>query len=371
MSKPAALHWLRLIRAPGLGNAAALKLVQHFGEAAAVLAASAAAWRGIGVERGSLPAEDDARVLADLVWLGGSPRHHLIACTDPLYPAALRELSNPPLALFVVGNPGLLAEPQIALVGARTATPQGLDNARAFGAELARRGLIVTSGLALGVDGAAHQGALAGGGPTIAVCGTGLDRVYPARHQPLAHALVEAGGAMVSELAPGAAALREHFPRRNRLIAALSLGTLVVEASTESGSLITARLAAELGREVFAIPGSIHNPLARGCHRLIRDGAKLVESVDDILLELAPRLGAWLKEHSVATPSAAAPNGEPLADEDAALFAQLGDAPQSVDALIAKTGLSAAAVNTALLHLELAGRAAAVPGGGYMRLQKR
>lgn len=364
MVSPAAAAWLRLIRAPGLKTAEALALLRHFGDAETAVQASAAAWRRAGVERRApLPSEDEALIVADLDWLAADPSRHLIGYTDDRYPEALRGIGGPPLALFVVGDPSLLSQPQIAVVGSRAATPQGLDNARAFAAELARRGLIVTSGLALGVDGAAHQGALDAAGATIAVCGTGLDRVYPARHKALAHELVRRGGALVSELAPGAGALRQHFPSRNRLISALSLGVLVVEASRDSGSLITARLAAEQGREVFAIPGSIHNPLARGCHRLIREGAKLVESVDDILLELAPRLGALLREAAAADPDPAPDLPDPEAGR---LLALLDDAPQTVDRLIARSGLSAAAVNAALLALELAGRVA-IHGGGYQR----
>ncbi|MDP3856874.1 MAG: DNA-processing protein DprA [Stagnimonas sp.] len=368
MASSAAAPWLRLIRAPGLGSGAALRLLRHFGAVESLVQASAAAWRKAGVERReALPADDDPAVVADLAWLAADPARRLIGYSDPLYPEALRGISSPPLALFVVGDPALLAQPQLAVVGSRAATPQGLDNARAFAAELARRGLIVTSGLALGVDGAAHRGALDAAGATIAVCGTGLDRVYPARHKALAHELVQRGGALVSELAPGAGALRQHFPSRNRIISALSLGVLVVEASQDSGSLITARLAAEQGREVFAIPGSIHNPLARGCHRLIREGAKLVESVDDILLELAPRLGAWLREAGPTVPSASGPGPESLDPEARQLLSLLGDAPLAVDRLVASSGLSAASVNAALLHLELAGLAAS-HGGGYQRL---
>ena len=364
MAAAADTAWLRLIRTSGLRSAALLALLREFGGAEAAVDASAAAWRKAGIERGAAPpAADAAPVADDLAWLAGGSDRHLLGFDDPRYPELLRGIASPPPVLFVRGDPALLAQPQIAVVGSRAATPQGLDNARAFAAELARRGLVVTSGLALGVDGAAHQGALDAAGATVAVCGTGLDRVYPARHKDLAQRLLDGGGTLVSELPPGAGALRQHFPSRNRILSGLSLGTLVVEASTESGSLITARLAAEQGREVFAIPGSIHNPLARGCHRLIREGAKLVESVDDVLLELAPRLGALLRE---AGPPAVAP-APPQLDPDAGrLLPLLGDAPQSVDALIAHSGLGAAAVRAALLHLELAGLVGA-HGGGYQR----
>lgn len=363
--------WLRLIRAKGLRNAEALTLLQRFGDAEAICATSAAQWRSAGVEPRALPAADDPLVLGDADWLSGGADRHLLTFNDPRYPEVLRAITTPPLALFVRGDATLLAAPQLALVGARAATPQGLENARAFAAELSHRGLIVTSGLALGVDGAAHQGALDAKAPTVAVCGTGLDRVYPARHKALAAAILDGGGALVSEFPPGTAALAQNFPSRNRILSGLSLGVLVIEASRESGSLITARRAVEQGREVFAIPGSIHNPLAKGCHQLIREGAKLVESVDDILLELAPKLGAWLREQAPTSAAAPATTASPTHPAEARLLAALTDAPRSVDALIAATGLATGELQAALLSLELAGLAASVAGGGYMRLQAK
>lgn len=365
------MDWLRLIRAKGLRNRDALALLSRFGSAEAVCAATASQWTAAGVERAKveLPPADAETVRADADWLAGGPDRHLITLHDTRYPEALRTITTPPLALFVRGDAGLLQQPQLAVVGARTATPQGLENARAFAAALSQRGLLITSGLATGVDGAAHQGAIDAQVPTLAVCGTGLDRVYPARHKALAQAILEGGGALVSEFAPGTESIAANFPRRNRIISGLSLGVLVVEASRESGSLITARRAVEQGREVFAIPGSIHNPLAKGCHQLIREGAKLVESVDDILLELAPRLGALLGERRPSSPAPA----EPAALDPAATVVQaaLVDEPRSVDALVTVTGLSPAAVNMALLTLELAGLAAPAAGGGFMRLHGR
>jgi len=363
--------WLRLIRTKGLRNAQALILLQRFGSAEAVCAANASQWLAAGVERAKvlLPDEDDPQIRADAAWLAGGVDRHLITLHDSRYPEALKTITTPPLALFLRGDTTLLSQPQVAMVGARAATPQGLENARGFAAELSRRGVLITSGLAVGVDGAAHAGALDAKAPTIAVCGTGLDRVYPARHKALAQAILDGGGALVSEFAPGTESIAANFPRRNRIISGLSLGVLVVEASRDSGSLITARRAVEQGREVFAIPGSIHNPLAKGCHQLIREGAKLVESVDDVLLELAPKLGAWLREQQATAP----PPAQGRSDDATTtrLLAALTDAPQSVDQLVAATGLAAEQVSTALLMLELDGRAGAVAGGGFMRLQAR
>jgi DNA processing protein len=361
--------WLRLVRAKGLRNADALKLLERFGSPESLWAATTAQWRAAGVDAQDVrrPAEDDPQVIADAAWLAAGPDRHLVTLHDERYPEVLKTIHAPPLALFVRGEPQLLAQPQLALVGARAATPQGLENARAFAAELSRRGLVITSGLASGVDGAAHQGALAAQGATLAVCGTGLDRVYPARHRDLAQSIVAQGGALVSEFAPGTAAMAQNFPRRNRIISGLALGVLVVEASRESGSLITARRAIEQGREVFAIPGSIHNPLAKGCHQLIREGAKLVESVDDILLELAPKLGAWLREQPAVTPSTTPVSAEGPAG---VVMAELGERPQSVDALMVATGLPAETLHVTLLQLELEGLIVSSPGGGFSCLQR-
>jgi len=212
---------------------------------------------------------------------------HILTLHDPAYPALLKEIADPPPLLFVRGDPAVLSRPQLGIVGSRNPTPGGRSLAEDFARSLSRCGLVVTSGMALGIDAAGHRGALRGGGTTLAVAGTGPDRIYPARHRDLARAIVEQG-AIISEFAPGTPALPSNFPRRNRIISGLSLGVLVVEAACRSGSLITARLAAEQGREVFALPGSIHNPLARGCHHLIRQGAKLVEDIEDIVEELGP-----------------------------------------------------------------------------------
>lgn len=357
--------WLRLIRAPGIGPVAARGLVEAFGDAASALNAGPAAWRASGLDARQcegLSQTGAEAIAADLCWLE-TDRRHLVTCKDPAYPAALRQAMPAPVALFCQGDIGLLGLPQFAVVGARSPSPQGLDNARAFAGELARRGLVITSGLALGVDGAAHQGALDAEGGTVAVCATGLDRIYPARHKALAHRIAERG-LLVSEFPTGVEPLAENFPRRNRIISGLSLGVLVVEAARESGSLITARYAMEQGREVFAIPGSIHNPVARGCHQLIRQGAKLTETVDDILEEIAPQFSAALRAALPREPAASPP---PASGPGQQVLQILGDQPRTLDELVEKTGLPVGQLNALLLDLELQGLAASGPGGRYMR----
>ncbi|MEQ1440376.1 DNA-processing protein DprA [Fontimonas sp. SYSU GA230001] len=344
------------------------RLLQTFPTAAAAVAASASALRAAGLSdaqiRG-LQQPDASALQRDLDWLA-QPGRTLLTLADPRYPAALREAAGAPPVLFVQGDPDWLGLPQLALVGSRNASPQGLENARAFAAELARRGLVITSGLALGIDGAAHRGALEAGGGTIAVCGTGLDRVYPARHRDLAHEIA-ARGALLSEFPLGVPALSENFPRRNRIISGLSMGVLVIEAARESGSLITARLALEQGREVFAIPGSIHNPLARGCHALIRQGAKLVESVDDVLEELGPLLGARRAAERAGGPAAVPDAGDGAAAE---VLRALGDDVLPVDVLATRVRQPIDRLQAALTRLELAGEVVAAPGGRYQRLRR-
>ena len=357
--------WLKLIRCPGLGAGPLVELVQRYGSAEAALAAGRSGWSAVGVPRATwdaLEALDPQQIDADLAWCS-EPRRGLIPVTDPRFPQHLREIASCPPALFYRGDADLLRLPQIAIVGSRNATPQGLETALGFAAELARRGLTITSGLALGVDGEAHRGALSAQGHTIAVCATGLDRVYPSRHRALAGE-IDRLGLLVSEFAPGTAPRRDHFPRRNRVISGLSLGVLVVEAAQESGSLITARLGAEQGREVFAIPGSIHNVMARGCHRLIRQGAKLVETVDDILEEIGSQVGEWLR---------AAPDQPAAAPESAhrhqRLLDALGDGPRAVDELVGPSGMSIDQLGAALLELEVEGRIATAAGGRVMRVR--
>ena len=280
---------LRLHSLPDIGPQRFYKLLEVFASASSALSAPAAAWRAIGMPQSSVDARRSETVreqaLLGLRWAEHSQQHVLLH-DMPEYPALLKETTGAPPLLFVQGDIAILERPQIAIVGSRNATKPSLDTAQSFARTLAKGGFVVTSGLALGVDAAAHQGALDVQGKTIAVVGTGLNRVYPARHRALAEEIIAQGGALVSELTLNSAPHASHFPRRNRIISGLSLGVLVVEASPSSGSLITARLAAEQGREVYAIPGSIHSPGARGCHQLIRDGALLVECVDDILASL-------------------------------------------------------------------------------------
>ncbi len=297
---------------------------------------------------------------AERAWLE-DPASHVVTRRDAAYPPLLRQIADPPPLLFVRGDPLLLARPQIAVVGSRNPTPGGTDNARAFARALARAGFAITSGLALGIDAAAHAGALEVSGHTIAVTGTGLDRVYPASHRALAHAIAQ-HGALVSEFPLGTAPRRENFPQRNRLISGLALGVLVVEAARVSGSLITARLAAEQGREVFAIPGSIHSPLARGCHALIRQGAKLVETAQDILEELGSLAEAVLGAGAAGD----APAPAATAAEQALLEA-LGWDPVDIDTLCERSGLTPEAVSSMLLQMELRGLVAPGPGGRYQR----
>jgi DNA processing protein len=320
---------------------------------------------------------DQAALESDLEWLQ-QPGHQLITWDDELYPALLREIPSPPAALYADGDARSLWLPQLAVVGSRNPTAGGVENARAFASDLVARGLVITSGLAAGIDATAHATAMAAGGCTVAVTGTGLDHVYPAGNRQLA-AAIRTQGVLVSEFPPGTRAQRAHFPSRNRIISGLSLGVLVIEAGLNSGSLITARLAAEQGREVFALPGSIHNPMSKGCHRLIRDGAKLVESVVDIMQELAP-LAGHLAENLRSAPASALPlrldlgREGPQLDENPEfppeyrqLWRALGHDPLPVDSIIRASGLTAKAVSAMLLMLELRGKVEAHPGGAFSR----
>ena len=291
--------------------------------------------------------------------------HHIIPYGDPAYPQRLIELVDAPVLLYAAGDIDLLQHPQLAIVGSRHPTPGGRDNGYRFARHLASAGLGITSGLALGVDGAAHEGALDAGGITVAVAATGLDRVYPANHRTLARRIV-AEGVMISENPLGTAINRGAFPRRNRLISGLALGVLVVEATRKSGSLVTAGLSAEQGREVFAIPGSIHNPMARGCHHLIREGAKLVETADDILAELTQRGALDVRLATNPPPQDAKRNGA-VDNDHRELLEAMGHDPVPVDLLVERTGLTPEAVSSMLLILELKGLVAAVDGGRYQQ----
>lgn len=369
--------WLTLLRTPELGPATLRELITaHDGSAQAVLARPLAELgrmqRLDGRSRQWLEAPDQALLESDLAWLE-QDKHHLLRFVEPDFPPQLDDIDQPPAALFVIGDPGLLLHPQVAIVGARSATPQGLADSRDFAAQLAASGLVVTSGMADGVDGAAHRAALQAGGRTVAVLGTGVDLVYPRKHAGLA-AQIAAEGALVSEFPLGTAARAEHFPRRNRIISGLCLGTLVIEAGLRSGSLITARLAAEQGREVMVLPGSIHNRMKRGCHRLIRDGSRLVETpaeVREALAGPARALGAGLATRLAAEGSVETDACKPPADPDAAaLVRAMGEDPQSVDVLAGRCGLPAARVSALLLELELEGRVGQLAGGRYQRLHQ-
>jgi len=353
-----ALAWATLAQ-KGLPGRALAALLRELPDPVDVLSASRATLARIvpdtAVARLVAPV-DPARDALTRAWLA-DPAHEVIAWDDPDFPQELLALGDAPPALFFVGRRELLNRPALAIVGSRSATPAGIENARAFAQALADAGLTIVSGLALGIDAGAHRGALEGRGSTIAVVGTGLDRVYPARNRALAHAIA-AGGALLSEFPPGTPARKENFPRRNRLISGLARGVLVVEATLSSGSLITARLAGEQGREVFAIPGSIHSPFSKGCHKLIREGAKLVETAQDVLEEL-PQLG----RRASATVRAPDSAGEPDA-----LLEALGFDPVSLDALVARTGLAAAPLQARLLELELEGHVARLPGGLFQRV---
>ena len=370
--------WLRLQCTPGVGNAGARKLLTAFATPRGIFRQPVSALRdhvplATAQALQSDPPDFGAALAATRRWLDTAPgTRHVLACNASAYPQALLQIADPPVLLYGMGPEEVWRDNRlnhasltcVALVGSRNPTAQGADNARHFARALAQAGVTVVSGLALGIDGMAHEGALDCGDdmplPTIAVVGTGLDRVYPRQHQQLSHRIA-ARGILLSEYALGTTAMACNFPRRNRLIAGLSVGTVVVEAALKSGSLITAQLALEQGREVFAIPGSIHSVQSRGCHALIRQGATLVESVQDILLEL-PR---W---KGPACPAAPAP-AEPLpAGPESALLRALGFDPVRLDLLQERTGLSTAALQAQLMELELQGDVRRLPGGVFQRL---
>jgi DNA processing protein len=355
---------LALLRTPRVGPRSYQALVERFGSPQAVFAASSTALAEVKLSKETLDwlkNPDWSKVEADLRWLD-APQRYCLALHDPSYPALLREIADPPPLLFVHGNAEALADRQLALVGSRNPSPMGSKHARHFARALVETGFAVTSGLALGIDAAAHQGTLDAHGITFAVAGTGLDQVYPRSHQKLAEAILAQGGALISEFPTHTPPQAGNFPRRNRIISGLSLGVLVVEAALKSGSLITARMASEQGREVFALPGSIDNPLSRGCNALIKQGAKLVETIDDIL-----------EEFSITTFSAKpAPQQQNEANEGDAesqsLLKYIAYAPTSVDTLVAATGIAPETIASLLLSLELQGDIVATEGG-YSRIR--
>ncbi len=362
--------WLILAATPGLHGHKFDALRAQLGSAKKIVAAAeqtviAQALSPTGAQ--ALRSPNKERLNKAHRWLA-QPRHGLVTWAEDRYPALLREIADPPVALFVRGDARRLNLPQIAIVGSRQATPGGVEMAGRLSAQLARAGFCITSGLARGIDAAAHRGALAAGGTTLAVCATGPDRTYPAVHRKLADDIAT-GGAVVTEYLPGTGPQAYRFPRRNRIISGLATGTLVVEAGVRSGALITARLAAEQGREVFAVPGSIHNPVARGCHQLIRNGAKLVETTQDLVEELGGLLGnlAASIEQNPATKKPSPIREDPQYSK---LLSCMAWDPVSADQLVARSGLTTAEVSSMLLILELEGRVVPLPGGRYQQREE-
>lgn len=349
--------WLKLALISGIGDGTQRRLLEAFGTPEAAIAASRAhlLQHTNQKQADALLAGPDAQLLADTqTWLD-QPNHHLITWQDEDYPDQLREIADPPVILYGKGDRALLQQNCLAVVGSRNATPQGEANAEAFAQTLSEAGITIVSGLALGIDAAAHRGGLKGTGSSIAVVGTGLDRVYPARNKQLAHEIAEKG-LILSEFPLGTISAPGHFPKRNRIISGLSHAVLVVEAALGSGSLITARLALEQGREVMAIPGSIHSPLSKGCHALIKQGAKLVESAQDIAEELA-----WPVREPLRIDTTSREEAEPL-------LQHLGFDPVGLDQLVERCGLTVEALSAKLLTLELEGMVTQLPGGRYQRL---
>lgn len=376
--------WLRLQLTPGVGNGSARRLLATFGLPANIFTQPIAALQQVVNATQALaivqvPAELNSQLEVTWAWLQAEPGHrHVLTLADPAYPQSLLNMEDPPLLLYAMGPPAIwekgginhTVDRAVAIVGSRNPTPQGAANARQFAVALTQAGLTVVSGMALGVDGSAHEGALEGSLPgalaTIAVVGTGLDRVYPKQHRVLAHRIAQCG-ILLSEYPLGTPPLAANFPKRNRIIAGLSRGTLVVEAALQSGSLITARLATEQGKDVFAIPGSIHSTQARGCHALIKQGAKLVESAQDVLEELQLAIPLEFATKKIA-PYAATTGTSGLFGEDSPLLSALGFDAASLDTLQARTGLDTANLQAQLMALELDGEVARLPGGLFLRM---
>jgi DNA processing protein len=353
--------WLALSLTRGLGGESARRLLKEFGSPDAVFVTSISSLKS--VIKADVAAEISKGIADDVIaptlaWLEDS-NNHIVTLADGDYPQALLNIPDPPLLLYVKGRLDLLNRSALAIVGSRSATPQGINNAEAFAKSLSDAVLCIISGMAHGIDAAAHRGALRGQGSSIALVGTGLDKVYPAANRDLAHTLAQQG-ALISEFPLGTPPLAANFPRRNRLISGMSLGCLVVEASLQSGSLITARLALEQGREVFAIPGSIHAPQSKGCHALLKQGAKLVESAQDILEELGGLM--------VSPARSLATHSTDIQGPDFMLLDHLGFDPVDVDTLSMRCGLTIAELSAMLLTLELSGRICVLPGGLYQRI---
>lgn len=371
--------WLRLTLTPGAGSGTSRRLLATFGSAQAVFDQSSTSLRQLGSDKlvsaiQTEPPTLAAQLQTTLDWLQADSDRCVVMLGDAAYPSALLDIEDPPLMLYMLGvlsqralEATKIVSNSLAIVGSRNPTPQGESNARQFAKAFGSAGICVVSGLALGIDGAAHDGALLGGGQTIAVVGTGLDRVYPKKHLALAHRIAQQG-MIISEFALGTPPLMSNFPRRNRIISGLSRGTLVVEAALQSGSLITARLAAEQGKEVFAIPGSIHSPQSRGCHALIKQGAKLVELAQDVLEELNMADVGIPESPSRSSPPDEGVVWETSQSSSRALIAALGFDAVSLDALQARTGLATAQLQAQLLELELNGLVARLPGGLFQRL---
>ena len=357
--------WASLQLLPGLGTRSLVALLKAFGGPVELRAASRARLAkqaSPDIAAAIVRGPDQALLERTLVWLR-EPEHWLVAWDDADYPEALLAIADPPPVFCFAGRRELLRRPALAIVGSRNATPQGTEHAASFAATLSAAGFTIISGLATGIDAAAHRGGLSADGRSIAVVGTGLDRVYPAANSALAHRLAQDGG-LLSEFPLGTPPLPENFPRRNRVISGLARGVLVIEATLNSGSLITARLAAEQGREVFAVPGSINSPFSKGTHRLIRDGAKLVETAQDVLEEL----GLEPSPATASTRATSKAGGKPdLKGPARRVLTALGHDPAGIDLLVRRTGLAAEAITVALVELEVAGRVTSLPGGQYQR----
>ncbi len=358
-------EWLAVLGTPGIGPVSFARLLEQLVDPDQLLDSLQAQSNLPAATRRYLRAPNWEAVDRDLEW-AEQDGNHIVRLNTAESPELLRQISDPPPLLYIHGNIDALHMPQLAMVGSRNPSAGGQEIARAFAAHLAGVGLTITSGLALGIDASCHAGAHVGGGVTVAIMGTGLDRVYPARHRDLAHEIVSRGGALATEFPIGTGPRPENFPRRNRIISGLSLGTLVVEAAIRSGSLTTARHAVEQGREVFAIPGSIHNPLARGCHALIRQGAKLVETAADILEELGVRIETAAENTRPRPPEPCMLSPDQLQLLDYMKFDTI-----TVDQLVTRSGLTAAAVSSMLLILELDGRVVSQAGGRYARTESR